>query len=251
MDSTANTHSENYSAYKLALVIPFYNEEKRIMVDSFAGFVINNKDILFVLVNDGSTDRTDEILQAIHSDTAGRNTEVVSLPKNTGKGNAIRAGMLKVLHYNIPFIAYIDGDLSTPFEEILRLYNYFSGTDTIAVLGSRLKKLDSNIKRSLFRHISGRIIATIIDSRFRIGCYDTQCSAKIFRRDPLQSVIQEPFYTRWFFDVELLLRLRKKMGPFKALEVPLNTWEHKPGSKINALSVFSITKELYTLFAKY
>ena len=250
MNSTANTHSENYSAYRLAVVIPFYNEEKRIMVDSFTSFAINNKDILFVLVNDGSTDRTHKVLQAIHSD-AGSNIEVVSLPKNTGKGNAIRAGMLKVLDYNIPFIAYIDGDLSTPFEEILRLYNYFSGTDIIAVLGSRLKKLDSHIKRSLFRHISGRIIATIIDSRFKIGCYDTQCSAKIFRRDPLQSVIQVPFYTRWFFDVELLLRLRKKMGPFKALEVPLNTWEHKPGSKINALSVFSITKEIYTLFAKY
>ena len=250
MNSTANTHSENYSAYRLAVVIPFYNEEKRITVDSFTSFAINNRDILFLFVNDGSTDKTHEILQTIHS-VAGSNTEIVSLPKNTGKGNAIRAGMLKVLDYNIPFIAYIDGDLSTPFEEILRLCNYFSGTDTIAVLGSRLKKLDSHIKRSLFRHISGRIIATIIDTRFRIGCYDTQCSAKIFRKDPLQSVIQEPFYTRWFFDVELLLRIRKEMGPFKALEVPLNTWEHKAGSKINALSVFSITKELYMLFAKY
>jgi glycosyltransferase involved in cell wall biosynthesis len=250
LNSTANTHSENYSAYRLALVIPFYNEEKRITVDSFTSFAINNRDILFVLVNDGSTDRTHEVLQTIHSD-AGSNTEVVSLPKNIGKGNAIRAGMLKVLDYNIPFIAYIDGDLSTPFEEILRLYNYFSGADTIAVLGSRLKKLDSYIKRSLFRHISGRLIATIIDSRFKIGCYDTQCSAKIFRRDPLQAVIQKPFYTRWFFDVELLLRIRKKMGLLKALEVPLNTWEHKPGSKINALSVFSITKEIYMLFSNY
>lgn len=242
--------NKEYRYFRFALIIPFFNEEKRINHKSFTGFAIQNKDVLLILVNDGSTDKTGSILESIRIATP-QNIEIISLGKNSGKGNAIRAGMTKALAYQIPFIAYLDADLSAPFEEILRLYEYLPGTDYLAVFGSRIKKLGSDIRRSQFRHITGRIIATIIDSRFKIGCYDTQCSAKIFTSESLRSVIQQPFFTRWFFDVELILRIIKKTGDFKVLEIPLNYWEHQPGSKINALAAFRVIKEIYTLFTKY
>ena len=243
--SNTNQHS-----YKLGIIIPFYNEEKRIRVEDFSSFALQQKDILLVLVDDGSTDNTKTLLQSIH-DLSPDNFRFIQLSKNAGKGNAIRAGMLSIIGSGVPYIAYMDADLSAPFEEILRLSSLLPGSDYTAILGSRMMKPDSQIKRSLFRHISGRTVANVIDSRFKIGFYDTQCSAKIFRYESLVPVIQEPFYTRWFFDVELILRIRKQTGIFHGLETPVKIWEHKAGSKINAFSVFSIIKEIYTLFRKY
>lgn len=243
-------NAKNYSAYHLALIIPFFNEEKRIAIDSFTSFASQNKDILLILVNDGSTDSTKNILESICKG-ADTNFEFINLEINVGKGNAIRDGMEKAISYQIPFIGYMDADLSAPFEEILRLYKYIQTTDDLAVFGSRLKKLGSDIKRSLFRHLTGRFVATIIDSRFKIGCYDTQCSAKIFTNESLKPVITKPFYTNWFFDVELILRIRKKFEHFKIQEIPLNKWEHKAGSKITIFSTFRIIREIYTLFLKY
>ena len=243
-------NTKYYSAFRLALIIPFYNEEKRINTDSFTNFADQNKDVLLILVDDGSTDSTKNILGTI-CNISSNNTTSVILKKNFGKGNAIRAGMEKAITFNIPFIGYMDADLSAPFDELLMLHRYIQTTDELAVFGSRLKKLGSDIKRSLFRHITGRIIATIIDSRFKIGCYDTQCSAKIFTLDSLKPVIIESFYTRWFFDIELILRIRKKFERFKIQEIPLNQWEHKTGSKITIFSSWHVIRELFILFAKY
>lgn len=243
-------NSKNYHAFKLALVIPFYNEEKRIDKDSYINFAVQNKDVLLVLVNDGSTDKTKDFLGSI-CNLATTNSELINLEKNVGKGNAIRAGLYKAVDLEIPFIGFMDADLSTPFDELLRLLRYIQKTDELAVFGSRLKKLGSDIKRSLFRHLTGRIIATIIDSRFKIGCYDTQCSAKIFRLDSLKPVVTESFYTRWFFDIELILRIRNKFEQFKIQEIPLNKWEHKAGSKITIFSTLRVIREIFILFTKY
>lgn len=243
-------NSKNYYAFKLALVIPFYNEEKRIDKDSFINFAEQNKEVFLILVNDGSTDKTKDFLESI-CNLATTNSELIHLEKNVGKGNAIRAGLSKAVDLEIPFIGFMDADLSAPFEELVRLHKFILSTDDLAVFGSRLKKLGAEIKRSLFRHITGRFVATIIDTRFNIGCYDTQCSAKIFTLESLKPVIAEPFFTKWFFDIELILRIRKKFKNFKVQEIPLNKWEHKAGSKITVFSTFRIIREIYMLFIKY
>lgn len=245
-----DTPIKNYSFFQLAIIIPFYNEEKRTDKESFISFAKENSQALLILVNDGSTDNTQKILEEIQI-AVPDSIEIIKLDKNLGKGNAIRAGMIKAINNNLPFTGFMDADLSAPFDEILKLYKLITDYKYDAVFGSRLKKLGSQIQRSLFRHLSGRLIATMIDSRFKIGCYDTQCSAKIFKTPLLQKVIEPPFYTRWFFDVEIILRLKKQNSNFKVVEVPLDKWEHKPGSKINGLSIFSVLKEMITLFKNY
>ena len=119
------------------------------------------------------------------------------------------------------------------------------------VLGSRIKKIDTEIERTYVRHFTGRIIATAIDEKFNLGCYDTQCGAKIFRTQVIKSVIQTPFFTKWFFDVEILLRIRKEAGSLKGAEFPLSVWRHINGSKINIFSFPVVLKELLQLFIKY
>lgn len=242
--------NQHMNSFSLAIIIPFFNEEKRMTIEPFIRFAKENSNILLLLVNDGSADKTSESLKKIYQ-ASPSSIEIIDFQKNAGKGNAIRSGMEKAVVYQIPFIAYIDADLSVSFEEIIKLYSLIKAEKYDAVFGSRMKKLGSNIQRSLFRHISGRTVATIIDSHFKIGCYDTQCSAKIFSASFLHPLIQQPFYTRWFFDIEIVLRARKLNSNFRVMEVPLDKWEHRAGSKINMFSFFSVLKEIFILFAKY
>jgi glycosyltransferase involved in cell wall biosynthesis len=242
--------NQNKISFPLAIIIPFFNEEKRLTIEPFIQFAKENSNILLLLVNDGSNDETLQLLKQIQ-EKSPHNIDILDLKKNVGKGNAIRAGMEKIITQQIPFIAYIDADLSVSFDEILKLYTLIQAEKHDAIFGSRLKKNGSDIQRSRFRHIAGRTVATIIETHFKIGCYDTQCSAKIFNAKFLKPTIQDPFYTRWFFDIEIILRARKLDSDFKVTEIPLDKWEHKPGSKINMFSFFNVMKEILILFAKY
>ena len=91
-----------YHSFHLAIVIPFFNEENRIAVDSFTHFIKETNFILLVLVDDGSTDKTHEVLKEIQNQSPG-SVEIIKLDKNIGKGNAIRAGMEMAIETKIPF----------------------------------------------------------------------------------------------------------------------------------------------------
>lgn len=236
--------------FSLAIIIPCYNEERRLNIEAFQVFSQAEPETLLVFINDGSSDRTKQALESIQK-CAVLNTQIISLSKNAGKGEALRAGMFFCLENSIPFIAYADADLSTPLSEIMRLYQIAISEKVDIVLGSRIKKIDTVIIRSTFRHIVGRFIATIIDNKFKLGCYDTQCGAKVLKATSLVSIIQYPFITKWFFDVELLLRYRKKFNAINAREIPLKRWTTKKGSKVNVLQTGLILKELYLLLTKY
>jgi len=240
----------NNLLYDLAILIPFFNEEKRIIPGSFVRFAGENPNILLVLINDGSNDKTPGILQSIQSQQPG-NIQIFNLPVNHGKGNAIRESFLTIKNSPIPFVGYIDGDLSTSFKSFLKLYDEIKEKKSDVVLGSRIKKIDTKIERTLFRHLAGRIVATIVDTKFKIGCYDTQCGAKIFKKEVLGSVIGSPFFTRWLFDIEIILRLQKINKAPVIAEIALDEWTHKKGSKISGMSVFIVLRELFTLFKKY
>src|SRR5689334_18536089 len=115
-----NTHDKIYS-YDLLLIIPFFNEEKRIEKAKFEEFASSNKNILLVLVNDGSSDQTGSILSSI-SNQYPDNVKIVNTKKNLGKSNAIREGILSV-NEKITYTGYLDGDLSTSFESFLPLFS--------------------------------------------------------------------------------------------------------------------------------
>lgn len=236
--------------FSLAIIIPCYNEADRLEIKAFESFLRYHPQILLIFVNDGSIDNTEEVLVSIQLN-APQNTVLLANQRNAGKGESIRKGMFYCIEKNIPFIGYTDADLSAPLSEIKRLYEINVTENADLVIGSRIKKSDTTIIRSGFRHFIGRIIATIIDNKFRLGCYDTQCGAKVFKLDSLKDLIQAPFLTKWFFDVELLLRYRKVLDRFDVLEVPLSKWINKPGSKMNISKSGLVLKELYYLLTKY
>ena len=231
-----------------AIIVPCYNEAKRLQQKAFVEFSKMHEDVHIYFVNDGSIDETQNILTGLQKQSVYFFT--ITLQQNKGKGEAIREGMLQ-LHNNYNYIGYLDADLSTSLDEFYSLYQKMLSKNVSVAFGSRIKKADTVIERSYVRHILGRTIATIIDKKFKLGCYDTQCGAKIFSSQILNDVIKRPFYTRWFFDVELFIRLKKNNSRLNALEIPLSVWRNVKGSKLNALSFATVIKELYILLTKY
>ena len=232
----------------VAVIVPCYNEEKRIQESEFISFLQVHPDIQVYFVNDGSTDNTEQVLLRIQKSVV---CKIITLEKNTGKAEAIRTGFLSALQDQHLLIGYLDADLSTELNEFLNLRRQLEERNVDMVLGSRIKKIDTVIERSFFRHIVGRMIATLIDQKFRLGVYDTQCGAKIFQSSIIETAIGTEFYTKWFFDVELLLRVRKFNPEFTASEVPLFKWINARNSKLSVASFPLILKDVFVLLTKY
>jgi dolichyl-phosphate beta-glucosyltransferase len=214
---------------RATMVIPCFNEALRLSSTAF-----QNSSFELLFVDDGSTDRTLELLKANapHS--------VLPLPVNVGKGEAVRAGLLRALAGGAAYVGYLDADLSTPMHEAARLLSIALLRPQLeAVLGVRLARMGADIDRSLARHYSGRVFATFAAQVLRTRAYDTQCGCKWFRATPaLARALEVPFISRWAFDVELLGRLlrgTRSIAPTRAaniLEEPLKVWRDVPGSKV-------------------
>jgi dolichyl-phosphate beta-glucosyltransferase len=234
----------------IAIIIPCYNETRRLQLQEFTNFLKAHNDIFIVFVDDGSTDDTNLFLRKITS--FHPQTTLLSLKKNKGKGEAVRQGLnFAISKHTFDFIGYLDADLSTSLATFYNLYKIAESENLDIVLGSRIKKIDTNIKRSFFRHLIGRVIATIIDKKFNLGIYDTQCGAKVFKTIILNGATQSSFYTKWFFDVEILVRIHKQNKNIKAVETPLPSWHSVKNSKINVFSFFKVVKELMALWKNY
>ncbi len=239
------------------IVIPCYNEAKRLPADELLAFADRTADINFLLVNDGSTDGT-----AIRIDDLGLSRpdkiRTLHLAANRGKGEAVRQGLLKTLEGQSVIIGYWDADLSAPLSEILRLRQVLmkhQGLD--AVIGARVKLIGRSIDRKAWRHYTGRIIATLIAMTLGLPVYDTQCGAKLFRVSPkLKALLAEPFLTRWLFDVEIIARAllsfaRHGNMSLTFYEEPLEAWTHVGASKIGPGDFPGIMKELGRIWWRY
>ncbi|WP_223033816.1 glycosyltransferase [Hanstruepera marina] len=232
------------------IIVPCYNEENRIDSTAFKNY---STTLDFLFINDGSNDNTQQILDEL-ADYAD-NFKVLHLKKNVGKAEAIRQGVLSTSkEYN--FIGYLDADLSTPLNEIERLNKIAIESQKSIVMGSRVKLIGTKIERRLKRHLSGRIIATCIDTfLLQLGIYDTQCGAKIIQSSLANVIFKDPFKTKWLFDVELILRTKLNFGKNYCLqnimEVPLLTWTDVGASKITLIDILNLPFNFLKIYGHY
>ena len=238
---------------KLLCIIPFYNEESRFEHLLYDAFFLDYPEIDFLLVDDKSIDNTLPILTSLAQRFT--NVKALSLPSNVGKAEAIRSGILNITIEKYDFIGYLDADLATPISEFVRLYEYISRDESISIcMGSRIKLLGNKVNRSLKRHYFGRIFATLI-SQFilKIPIYDTQCGAKIIKASLAKELFEQPFTTRWLFDVELLLRYKNKGYDLQSsvVEIPLNEWTEMKNSKIKLTEILSFPFQLIKIYVHY
>lgn len=212
------------------LVVPCYNESQRLDLPAFQDAANPLLQILFV--NDGSRDRTGEMIRLFVLNQ--RHLHFLNLQKNVGKGNAVWQGMQHALSHpelaNFEWYGYWDADLATPLWEVENMFNYRDtyGDDIEGIIGSRVYRLGSRINRSQLRHVLGRGFATMATLLLNIQAYDSQCGAKLFSKSLSENVFSQPFHSRWLFDLEILLRAEQK----KIIEYPLRKWQDIPGGQL-------------------
>ena len=233
------------------IVVPCFNEEKRLDVQQFHSLAQSER-VRLLFVNDGSTDGTLDVLTGLTSSSPM--VEVLDLPRNFGKAEAVRRGLLEGVDSGASVIGYYDADLATPPRELLRLIKVLDDRPEVAfVMGARVALLGRTIERSAVRHYLGRVFASAASIALRLRVYDTQCGAKVFRvTPPVIESISRPFRSSWTFDVELIGRmLRPKAGdamaPSSFEEVPLREWRDIAGSKLGVGGMVRAFAELMIL----
>lgn len=224
----------------LVLVVPCYREAHRLPQDRVLHFLDEDPSVRLLMVDDGSPDQTLAMLNAL-SAMRPEQISVLALPRNRGKGEAVRAGLLAALDRGPALVGFWDADLSTPLDQIRHFRAVFAAHPRVRwVLGSRWRGLGRDIRRNQARHYLSRVFATIASMVLGLPVYDTQCGAKVFRADDsLRRLLAEPFISRWIFDVELLARLarehRRGPGPDPretVYELALEHWQHDSRSHV-------------------
>lgn len=239
----------------LAIVIPCYNEADRLPVSQFENFLSLQTNVSIFFVNDGSKDKTNEVLWRLRNQFTDQ-IEILNMAQNGGKAKAVLKGVQQVLSQKRGFqkVAYLDADLATSLEECLRLSQQVK-EKVILAFGSRILKLDNHIKRKWYRFILGRIVATAISNALRLSIYDSQCGCKIFESQTAEKIFDEPFISKWLFDVEIFFRMIRIFGRSEIQnhlrEIPLKTWVDTPDSRVSPLYFFTLWWDLFKISKKY
>jgi dolichyl-phosphate beta-glucosyltransferase len=241
-----------------ALVIPCYNEALRLQSETFIDFAQNYPNIHFVFVNDGSRDNTSAVLKALASRIPSQST-VLDNAVNQGKAGVVRQGVLYAIDsLSAEAIGFWDADLATPLPAAVDMLKVLEATPNLwMIFGARVQLLGRHIDRKPHRHYLGRVFATCVSVLLKLPIYDTQCGAKIFRRTPpLRRLFEEPFVSRWIFDVEIIARFMKLPAgstprPEDAIyEYDLMSWRDVDGSKVKPLDFFKALGDLYRIFGR-
>jgi dolichyl-phosphate beta-glucosyltransferase len=235
---------------QIITVIPCFNEESRLDIHQIE-LMLDQPQMSLLLVDDGSTDQTKNMILDLTRRFQSR-VELLALTPNVGKAEAVRAGMQEAMKSGARYIGFADADFATPAGELLRLSSILIDREDVkAVFGSRVLRLGAEIYRSGSRHYLGRFFATLASMILVMGVYDTQCGAKFFRvTDALRASLKDPFFSRWAFDVELIGRLKYGVHDQEGyvdsefLEIPLEYWDDKSGSKISFPDKLRVLVEL-------
>lgn len=238
----------------ICIVIPCYNEETGISIGEYSNFLDHFKSTIICFVNDGSTDNTIHLLEVLKEKYENQ-IHIVSLIKNAGKAEAVRAGInYSNENFDYQIIGYLDADLATTLEEFMTVSKYLK-EEIVFCFGSRIRKIGSTIIRENSRFLIGRIIATFISNILDLKVYDTQCGCKVFTKEIAVQLFKKPFISKWLFDVEIFFRMIHLFGKEKAIlkmhEVPLNSWIEKGNSKVKPSYFFKLWLDLYTIKKEY
>jgi len=236
---------------QITLVIPCYNEAKRLILDEWTRLAKTHQGPL-IFVNDGSKDETLQILEDFARPFA--DVHVLDLPQNGGKAEAVRQGLrhAMTLPDASPLVGFVDADLAVSVDEMLSFFKDLRSYPEASVfVGARVALAGRNIQRSPTRHYLGRVFSTLASLILRMAIYDTQCGIKVFEATPaLAYALSEPFISRWAFDVELMGRLligAPHVDPVTTdafVEVPLHSWIHVDGSKVHFKDMVQSLRDL-------
>ncbi|MBU2945116.1 response regulator [Zobellia uliginosa] len=251
----ANEDAQMLQKHCVGVVIPCYNEEERLSGPEFKAFAHANLGYHLCFVNDGSTDKTLEVLHELRKGNES-NISVYDCEKNGGKAEAVRQGILHMIKDDqLDYLGYLDADLSTDFRDFDDLVKTIESSQFKIVSGSRISRMGANITKESARKIISMTINMIIQTILGMPFKDTQCGAKIMDREIASTMFNKKFITKWLFDVEIFMRMRKHYGKEEAkriiCEQPLKRWIHADGSKLSMKDSVKIVGQLAKIAVSY
>ena len=224
---------------ELSIIIPCYNEEKRI-VDTLKKIIKycdkRVKKYEIIIVDYGSTDSIHIILNQY----LNNKIRLITLQQNMGKGYAVRTG---VFNAKYKWILFTDADNSTPIEMVGKLYGYANKYKLI--IGSRnLKDSKRVIKQPFYRCFGGSVFPALVRMMLGIKIKDTQCGFKLMERDIAQAVFKIQEEHRFAFDVELIKAFLTLNLPVKEVAID---WYNDTLSKVKIKDMFNMFGALWKL----
>lgn len=237
---------------KVCVVIPCFNEENRLCKESFISFANLNEEINFLFVNDGSTDKTTEVLSSIEKSSS--KCSFFELPKNLGKAEAVRLGMMRAYSHDYTHIGYLDADLTISLEKVKRMLILLEEKNLEFIFASRAKRFKNKKNINRTRQTLGFVFSNISKSVLGLSVQDTQCGAKFFKSSIVPILFRDPFLSRWIFDVEIFFRFKAYFGKQVShcfYEFPLLLWEDNASSKIKLGDYLKVPYQIIRIFIKY
>ena len=224
---------------RLSVIIPAFNAEKIIepTLRSVRDYLSRQSyDWEILVVNDGSTDETAEVLSNIKNQIS--NIKIIDNKINHGKGWVVKQGMLEARGDHRLFM---DDDNSTTIDHLEKFWPFtVGGCDviiaSITVRGARVAKVEKFYKRLL-----GKLGNLWIQFWVLPGIWDTQRGFKLFSARAAQAIFPKLTINRWGFDVEVLA-LARKFG-FKIKEVPID-WKNEGQSRVKPGAYFQVLREV-------
>jgi O-antigen/teichoic acid export membrane protein/glycosyltransferase involved in cell wall biosynthesis len=212
---------------RLSIVIPAHNEENRIgpMLEAYLPYFTSRyqSDVEFLVVVNGSTDRTDRIVASFASRFPG--LKAIIEPKPIGKGGALMVGFSEACG---ELVGFVDADGATPPQAFQDLVDNIG--EAGGIIASRWSRgAIISPRQPLDRRIASRMFNLITLILFGLRLVDTQCGAKLMTRAAMSAILPHLGITQWAFDVDLLFQLRR--AGYKIKEIP-TTWHDVAGSKI-------------------
>jgi len=232
------------------IVIPCFNEAKRLAGERFLSFALQHPTWHLVFIDDGSSDDTSQIIQGLAAQALAHNIHLQRVAHG-GKAAAVWAGMQYLRTQNIPWAiwGFYDADQSAPLSELARLIDLFPKQMADAIFASRIQYLGTQITRHWWRHYLGRIFATIVSLAVGLPIYDGQCGLKLFNAPLAATIFKEKFISAWIFDVEIVFRLKALAATIA--ECPLLRWEDIGKSKLKLRDFIKAPWDLAKIYIHY
>ena len=220
-------------APELSIIIPAFNEEKRLprslaqILDYFVRKANSAGEIEIIVVDDGSTDGTTEVVNEWMLRTP--KLRLVSNRENRGKGYSVRHGMLEARGR---VALFTDADISSPISESEKLLAAIAEGNDVAIGSRAIDRSLIEVHQSPYRELAGIIFNGFVRLFTGLPFHDTQCGFKAFRREPSRVIFEQQRIERFGFDPEILF-LAKRHG-LRSIEVPVR-WAHDPATKVHVL----------------
>jgi dolichyl-phosphate beta-glucosyltransferase len=214
----------------VSVVVPAFNESRRI-----TSTILTLKKYLegeqiaheLLIVDDGSTD--DTLSMARRAAGEWSDVVVLSLPRNLGKGWAVREGMLRARR---DVVLFTDADLSTPVEEIETFLNQIEMGYDVVIGTRKARGARVVVRQPRVREWLGKGYSWLANHVTGAGVTDFTCGFKAFRLKAAQEIFLRQRLEGWSFDAEVLF-LARKWG-LRIGEVPVQ-WCNNPDTKVRLI----------------